>query len=74
MIDTAVPSIKLEKICMPGRSPAQLNAQVIDDGRAPYGRLLIGTISANIGYLVDYDFETGEIHYNPTVPFRTSPD
>ncbi len=74
MTETTIPSIKLEKLCMPGRSPAQLNAQVIDDGRAPYGRLLIGTISANVGYLVDYDFETGEIRYNPTVPFRTSPD
>lgn len=74
MIPTANPSHKLEKLCMPGRSPAQLNAQVIDDGRATYGRLLIGTISANVGYFVDYDFETGEIHYNPTVPFRTRPD
>jgi hypothetical protein len=74
MIQTSIPLMKLEKICMPGRSPAQLNAQVIDDGRAPFGRLLIGTISANIGYLIDYDFETGETHYNPTVPFRTRPD
>ncbi len=74
MIETAIPSIKLERLCMPGRSPAHLNAQVIDDGRAPYGRLLIGTISANVGYLVDYDFETGKIQYNPMVPFRTRPD
>jgi len=59
---------------MPGKSPAQLNAQVIDDGRAPYGRVLIGTISANVGYLIDYDFLTGEIRYNPTVPFRTRHD
>jgi len=66
--------MKLEKICMPGKSPAQLNAQVIDDGRAPYGRLLIGTISANVGYLIDYDFVTGQIHYNSTLPFRTRPD
>jgi outer membrane protein assembly factor BamB len=71
MMQTHIPNITIEELGVPIRALAYLNPFVLDEGRAPLGRICVGTFSSRQGRVVIYDVETGQTDYYDAKPFKS---